>query len=165
MWSNLFLKGSINFFLKLNIVIKVVKNLPASAADLRDIPGSGRSLEEGMVTHSSALAWRIPWTEEPGRVRPIGLQSQTRLERLSTLQWLKNAQLTIGESLGKKQRLRSARFEDVFSSLLVALSHYLTTSDWRGEEQKFWDVDFFFFKEIAKGRDGAFIVQRKQIGR
>ena len=29
------------------------------------IPGRGRSLEEGMATHSNILAWRIPWTEEP----------------------------------------------------------------------------------------------------
>ena len=34
------------------------------------IPGSGRSLEKGMATHSSILAWEIPWTEEPR-----GLQS------------------------------------------------------------------------------------------
>ena len=31
-------------------------------------------LEEGMETHSSILAWRIPWTEEPGRLQSIGLQ-------------------------------------------------------------------------------------------
>ena len=31
-------------------------------------------LEEGMATHSSILAWRIPWTEEPGRLQPTGLQ-------------------------------------------------------------------------------------------
>ena len=40
----------------------------ASAGDVRDmglIPGSGRSLEEGMATQSSILARRIPWTEEP----------------------------------------------------------------------------------------------------
>ena len=46
----------------------VVKNLPANAEDIRDmdsIPGSGRSLEEGMATRSSILAWRIQWTEEP----------------------------------------------------------------------------------------------------
>ena len=46
----------------------MIKNPPASTGDLRDmasIPGSGRSLEEGMATHSSFLAWRIPWTEEP----------------------------------------------------------------------------------------------------
>ena len=40
-------------------------------------------LEEGMATHSSILAWRIPWTEEPGRIQSIGLQSQMRLKRLS----------------------------------------------------------------------------------
>ena len=38
------------------------------------IPGSGRSLEEGMATHSSILAWRIPWTEEPGGLQSIGSQ-------------------------------------------------------------------------------------------
>ena len=34
----------------------------------------GGLLEEGMATHSSILAWRIPWTEEPGRLRLIGSQ-------------------------------------------------------------------------------------------
>ena len=58
-------------------VVPVVKNPPACAGDIRDagsIPGSGRSLEEDMATHPSILAWRIPWTEEPGRLRCIGLQ-------------------------------------------------------------------------------------------
>ena len=41
-------------------------------------------LEKGMATHSSVLAWRIPRTEEPGGLQSIGLQSQTRLKRLST---------------------------------------------------------------------------------
>ena len=53
------------------------KAWPANAGDIRgvgSIPGSGRSLEEEMATHSSILAWKIPWTEEPGR-----LQSQTGL--------------------------------------------------------------------------------------
>ena len=36
-----------------------------SAGDLSSIPGSRRSLEKGMATPSSILAWRIPWTEEP----------------------------------------------------------------------------------------------------
>ena len=39
----------------------------------RLIPGLGRSLEEGTATHSIIFAWRIPWTEEPGRLRSIGL--------------------------------------------------------------------------------------------
>ena len=38
------------------------------------IPGSGRSLEKEMATHSSILAWRIPWTEEPGRLQSMGSQ-------------------------------------------------------------------------------------------
>ena len=49
-------------------VALVVKNLAANVRDIRDaglIPGSGRSLEEGMATHSSILAWRLTWTEEP----------------------------------------------------------------------------------------------------
>ena len=52
-----------------------VKNLPANAGEIRDpgsISGSGRSLEEGMVTHSIILAWRVPWTEEPGGLQSIG---------------------------------------------------------------------------------------------
>ena len=51
----------------------MVKNPPPNAIDTGDaglIPGLGRSPAEGNVTHSSILAWRIPWTEEPG-----GLQS------------------------------------------------------------------------------------------
>ena len=50
-----------------------VKN-PANAGDMGLIPGLGRSLEKGMATHSSILAWRIPWTEEPGGLQPM--QSQ-----------------------------------------------------------------------------------------
>ena len=49
-------------------VALVVKNTPAYAGDVKDagsIPGLGRSLEKEMAHHSSILAWRIPWTEEP----------------------------------------------------------------------------------------------------
>ena len=55
-------------------VALVVKNPPANAGDARDtglIPGSGRSLEKDMATHSSILAWRIPWTKEPGGLQSI----------------------------------------------------------------------------------------------
>ena len=37
-------------------------------------PGQEDPLEKGMATHSSILAWRIPWTEEPGRLQPMGSQ-------------------------------------------------------------------------------------------
>ena len=39
--------------------------------------GKEDPLEEGMETHSSILAWEIPWTEEPGRLQSMGSQSQT----------------------------------------------------------------------------------------
>ena len=45
-----------------------VKNPPANTGDTRDtssIPGLGRSLEEEIATHSSILAWKIPWAENP----------------------------------------------------------------------------------------------------
>ena len=45
----------------------VVRNLPAcNAGDPGSIPGLGKSLEKEITTHSTILAWRIPWTEEPG---------------------------------------------------------------------------------------------------
>ena len=55
----------------------VIKILPANAGDIRDvgsIPGSEDPLEEGMATHYSILAWRIPWTEESGRLQSTGSQ-------------------------------------------------------------------------------------------
>ena len=45
-----------------------------SAGDLGPIPGLGRSPGEGDGNHSSILAWRIPWTEEPGWLQSTGLQ-------------------------------------------------------------------------------------------
>ena len=40
-------------------------------------------LEKEMATHSTILAWRIPWTEEPGELQSMGLQSKTKLKQLS----------------------------------------------------------------------------------
>ena len=60
-------------------MVLVGKNPHANAGDVRDTrfdPWVGKiSLEEGMATHSSFLAWRIPWTEKPGRPQSIGSQS------------------------------------------------------------------------------------------
>ena len=48
----------------------MVKNVPVNAGDL----GWEDPLEKGMATHSSILAWRIPWTEEPGKLQSMGSQ-------------------------------------------------------------------------------------------
>ena len=57
------------YMMEASQVVLVVKNSPASAADVRDtglIPGREDPLEEGMATHSRILAWKILWTEESG---------------------------------------------------------------------------------------------------
>jgi len=43
------------------------KESTSNGGDPGSIPESGRSLEKGMATHSSILAWKVPWTEEPGK--------------------------------------------------------------------------------------------------
>ena len=58
----------------------MVKNPPANTRDARDsglIPGQEDPLEKEMATHSSIIAWKIPWTEEPGGLQSMGLQSDT----------------------------------------------------------------------------------------
>ena len=64
----------------------MVKNPPASAGDAGDTgltPRLGRSLVKAVVTHSSVLAWEIPWTEERGRLQFMGLQRVDRTVQLS----------------------------------------------------------------------------------
>ena len=51
---------------------QMAKNPPANAGDVGLIPGSGRFPEKEMVTHSSILAWRIPWTEKSGGIQSTG---------------------------------------------------------------------------------------------
>ena len=62
----------------------MVKNQLANAGDIRDaglIPGLERS-PRGLATHSSILAWRIPSTEEPGRLQSMGLQESDMTTKL-----------------------------------------------------------------------------------
>ena len=61
-------------------IFQRVKNLPAMQETQVQFLGCEDSLEKEMATHSSILACRIPWTEEPGGLLSIGLQSQTRLK-------------------------------------------------------------------------------------
>ena len=49
-----------------------LKNLPANAGDEGSIPGWGRSPGEETATHSSNLAWKVPWTEKPHRLQSVG---------------------------------------------------------------------------------------------
>ena len=55
-------------------MVQTVKNLPAMQETQVQSLGWEDPLEKRMATHSSILAWRIPWTDEPSRLRSVGLQ-------------------------------------------------------------------------------------------
>ena len=57
-----------------SLVVQIVKNLHAMQETQVQSLGQEDPLEKGMATHSSTLAWRIPWTEEPGELQFMGLQ-------------------------------------------------------------------------------------------
>ena len=57
-----------------SLVAQMVKNLPAMQEIWVQSLGWEDPLEEDMATHSCILAWRIPWTEKPGRPQSMGLQ-------------------------------------------------------------------------------------------
>ena len=66
-WSSIIQKAS--------LVAQTIKNLPAMQETWVQPLDWEDPLEKGMVTHSSILAWRIPWTEEPGKLQSVGLQA------------------------------------------------------------------------------------------
>ena len=67
------------------LVAQLVKNLPAMLETWVRFLGWEDALEKEMATHSSILAWRIPWTEEPGGLLFTGSQESDMTERLSLL--------------------------------------------------------------------------------
>ena len=73
------------------------KESPAMQEIVVSISGSGRSLEKGMATHSSILAWRIPWTKEPGGL--VSVRSQrVGHDRATSLSLSTKGQLRLRES-------------------------------------------------------------------
>ena len=57
-------------------VVQMVKNLPAMQETRVQSLGREDPLEKGMAIHSSILAWRIPWTEDPGGLQSMGSQTE-----------------------------------------------------------------------------------------
>ena len=104
-----------------SLVGSVVKNLPASGFDLW--VGKICSGEELVATHSSILAWRIPWTEEPG-----GLHSPWGFKELDMTAWLNNEQnflqKVLSEGENKFRLLKSFRN---YSSLVSKMIEKINT--------------------------------------
>ena len=61
-------------WLGVSLVAQMIKNLPAMLETQVQSLDQEDPLEKGMATHSSILAWRIPWTEEPGGLQSMGSQ-------------------------------------------------------------------------------------------
>ena len=85
-----------------SLVVQAVKNLPAmnkpQETQIQSLSWED-PLEEEMVTHSSILARRIPWTEEPGGLQSMGLQTWTQLKQLSRQALIPNTALTMTMSV------------------------------------------------------------------
>ena len=72
-----------NLITQASLVAQRLKRLPATwETQVRSL-GREDPLEKEMATHSSILAWRIPWTEEPGRLQRVVTKSQTRLSNFT----------------------------------------------------------------------------------
>ena len=65
----------------------MVKRLPATWETWVQSLGQGDLLEKDMATHSSILAWKILWTEDPGRLQSMGSQESDKIEQLSLRRW------------------------------------------------------------------------------
>ena len=63
--------------IRASLVTQMVKNLPAMQEARVQSLGQDDPLEKEMATHSSILAWRIPWTEEPGGLQSMGSELNT----------------------------------------------------------------------------------------
>ena len=66
---------SLNISTRASLVAQMVKTLPAKWETWVQSLGWEDTLEKKTATHSTTLAWRIPWTEEPGRLQSMGLQT------------------------------------------------------------------------------------------
>ena len=74
---------------------QIVKNLPAMEETQVQSLGQKDPLEEEMATHSSILAWRIPWTESGGLQSMWFKESWSRLKQLSTIKLEKVGTMTL----------------------------------------------------------------------
>ena len=86
----IFILWSMNNNCKINwlpLVAQMVKSLPAVQETRVQSLGQEDPLEKKMAAHSSIPAWRIPWTEEPGRLQLMGSQSRTRLRNFTFNKW------------------------------------------------------------------------------
>ena len=72
LWLELITLALLTVELAQSLVAQMVKRLPTMPETRVQSLGEEDPLEKAMATHSSTLAWKIPWTEEPGRLQSMG---------------------------------------------------------------------------------------------
>ena len=86
-------------FICASLVTQIVKNLPAMQEIQVLSPSLGRPPEEEMAMHSSLLAWRIPWTEEPGGLQSMGCKELDTTEQLTLMIYASSLILRVHQKL------------------------------------------------------------------
>ena len=94
---------------KASLVAQTLKNLPSTRETWTRCLKHEDSLEKGIATHPSILAWRIPWTKEPGGLQSMGLQSWTRATNPFTFTFRKVTTFTIDKYKTYFSTLRNQR--------------------------------------------------------
>ena len=98
-----------------------VKNLPANAGDVYSILVSGYPLDKEMATHSSILAWKIPWTEEPGEQVNMGSRRVRHDLATKQQQQIQSSNLLLGIFL-KKTKIWKDMWTLMFSAALFRVA-------------------------------------------
>ena len=101
----------------------VSKESSFSAGDQSSIPDQEDSLEKETATHSSILAWRIPWTEEPGRLQSMGLQRVRHDWGTVTFTFHCVSWVSVGFSNRLRKKYYTCNFYKTFCSLLKILAY------------------------------------------
>ena len=102
--------------------VSAVKNQPGMQKTPIQSLGWEDPLEEEMTTHSSILAWRIPWTEEPGGLQPVGSQRvNTTEEEILHKEHFRDEKASF--------KMYSIPFLDLFKNRVGEAADYLTLND------------------------------------
>ena len=91
-----------------SLVAQTVRNPPATQETQARSLGQEDPLERGIATHSSILAWRIPWTEEHGKLQSTGLQRVRHDWKTNTFK-LSKSQAEKKEQMEMKKQLNNRR--------------------------------------------------------
>ena len=92
-----------------SLVAQTVKHLPTMWETWVQSLSQEDLLEKAMATHSSILAWKIPWMEEPGKLQSMQLQSQTRLSNFTSLLHYRDQEGFLGGTSGKESACQCMR--------------------------------------------------------